>query len=186
MKKITLTLIAVALISSLLLTSSAMALRCGWGMRMGGVGCILGPGACGPFWIPNLTAEQSAKLTELQKNFIEETSKLRSELAVKRIELHQLFAQPQPNLEELMAKQKGLSHLQSQLQQKCLRKQSEMRKILPEEQLSQIPYGYGFTADPFPNYSPRRMRGYGPPRGQGFTPGRGGAWGKRWGRRPWW
>ena len=186
MKKITLTLIAVALISSLLLTSSAMALRCGWGMRMGGVGCILGPGACGPFWIPNLTAEQSAKLTELQKNFIEETSKLRSELAVKRIELNQLLAQLHPNPEEVIAKQKELSHLQSQLQQKCVSNQLEMRKIIPEEQLSQIPYGYGFTADPFPNYSPRRMRGCGPPQGQSFAPGRGGACGNRWGCRPWW
>jgi len=186
MKKITHALIAVVLISSFPLTSSAMALRCGWGMRMGGFGYGLRPGACWPFWIPNLTSEQSAKLTELQKNVIEEISKLRSELAVKRIELNQLLAQLHPNPEEVIAKQKELSHLQSQLQQKCVSDQLEMRKILTEEQLSQIPYGYGFNANPFSNYSPGWMRGYGPPHGQSFAPGRGGACGNRWGCRPWW
>ena len=184
MKKITLMLLGTAFIGTFLLTSSAMAWRCGWGRGMGGWGCGLGPGTCWSFGIPNLTTEQSAKLTDLQKNFIDETSKLRSELAVKRIELNQLLSQPQLNPEEVMAKQKELTQLQSELQQKYLSKQLNMRKIFSEEQFSQLPYGYGPNANPFPNYPPGWMRGYGPPQGQGFVPGRGGSWGNRWGCAP--
>ena len=54
-----------------------------------------------------------------------------------------------------------------------------MRKILTEEQLSQLTYGYG----PDDNFLPGQMRGYGPPQGQGFGPGMGGAWGHRGGCR---
>ena len=181
MKKITFILMGITLISSLLITSTAVAWNCGAGRGMGGNGwgCGMGPGLCWLYGIPNLTAEQSAKLADLQKKHIEETSKLRSELAVKRIEFNQLLAQPQPNSEEVMAKQKEVTNLQSQLQQKCLRNQLEMRKILTEEQLSQLPYGYG----PDDNFLPGQMRGYGPPQGQGFGPGRGGAWGHRGGFR---
>jgi Spy/CpxP family protein refolding chaperone len=187
MKKITFIFLGIALISAFFLTSSVIAQGYGMGRGMGGWGCGWGPGTCWSFGIPNLTAEQSAKMTDLQKSFIEDASKLRSELAVKRIEFDQLLAQTQPNTEEVMAKQKELTQLQSQLQQKCLSNQLKMRKILSEEQLSQLPYGFGPNASPFPNYSPGWMRGYGPPQGQGFGPGRGGPWGNRRGRGPcWW
>lgn len=187
MKKFTLMFIGITLVSSLLLTSVAMAWR-GGGMKRGmrGWGCGFVPGTCWSPGIPNLTSEQSAKLNEIQKSFIKETSKLRSNLAVCRIELNQLLAQPSPNTEEAMAKQKELTNLQSQLQQKCIGKQLEMRKILTEEQLSQLSYGFGPYANRFTNQSPGWMRGYGPPQGQGFGLDRGGVWSKRRGWRPWW
>ena len=182
MKKSKLTLIGIAVISTFFLTSSAMAWRGGMGRGMGGGG--LGPDGCMFFSVPNLTEEQSAKLTDLQKSFIMDTSKLRSDLAVKRIELNQLLRQSQPKTEEVMAKQEELSDLQSQLQKKCLSKQLDMRKILTDEQLSQIPpSGYG----PGANNPPGWRRGYGPSQGQSFGPGGGGYWGNMRGRRPcWW
>ncbi len=171
-------ILGMALISTFLLTSSTMAWRGGMGRGMGGFGA--GAEGCLFFSVPNLTEEQSAKLTDLQKSFIMDISKLRTDLAVKRIELNQLLRQSQPKTEEIMAKQEELSNLQSQLQQKCLSKQLDMRKILTEEQLSQLPpYGLG----PYPG----RMRGYGPQQGQGFGPGTGGNWNNMRGRRPcWW
>ncbi|KPJ60992.1 MAG: hypothetical protein AMJ42_01255 [Deltaproteobacteria bacterium DG_8] len=178
--------IGITLVSSLLLTSVAMAWRGGMKRGMRGWGCGFGPGTCLSSGISNLTSEQSAKLTKLQKNFIQETSKLRSDLTVHRIELNQLLAQPHPNTEEVMAKQKEFTNLKSQLQQKCLGKQLEMRKILTEEQLSQLRYGFDPNANRFINQSPGWMRGYGPPQGQGFGLDRGGVWSKRRGWRPWW
>jgi Spy/CpxP family protein refolding chaperone len=189
MKKITLALMGMALISTLLLTSGVLAGRGGAGMGrhgMGGCGMEMrmgmGPGTCWALSFPDLTAEQSAKLTDLQKRFIEGTSKIRSDVAVKRIELNQLLNQPQPNTEEVMAMQKELLNLQSQLQQKCLSSQLEIRKIVPEEQLSQFSnrLGSGSYA------SPEGMREYGPPRGRGFGPCREGTWDNRGGGRQGW
>ena len=182
MKQSKLTLLGITLICTFLLTSSAMAWRGGMGRGMGG--CGLGPDGWMFFSVPNLTEEQSAKLTDRQKSFIANTSNLRSDLAVKRMELNQLLRQSQPKTEEVMAKQKELSDLQSQLQQKCLSKQLDMRKILTDEQRSQLPpYGYG----PRANMPPGWMRGFGPSQGQSFGPGGGGYWGNMRGRRPcWW
>ena len=174
-----------ALISTLLLTSGAIAWRDGQGMGkrgMGGGRMGMGPGTCWASRFPALTTEQSAKLTDLQKRFIEGTSKLRSEVAVKRIELDQLLAQPQPNTEEVMATQKEFLNLQSQLQQKCLSNQLEIRKIVPEEQFSQFSNRLG----PGSYASPGGKQGYGPSQGRDFGPGRGGARNNRGGARQGW
>ena len=116
MKKITLAFVGVILMSSLIFTPHAMSWRCGVGRGAGGWGCGMGQGIGWLYDIPNLTEDQSAKLTDFQKNFIEETSKLRSEIALKGIEFDQLLAQPQPNLEVVMDKQKELFNLQNKLQ----------------------------------------------------------------------
>ncbi len=180
MKKITLMFLGIVLVSSFLLTSSAMAWRCGLGRGMGGCGmCGWDPNSFSAYGVPNLTENQSGKMIDLQKKHVEETSKIRSELAVIRIELDQLLEKSQPNMEEVMTKQKELSDLQSKLQQKCLNNQLEMRKILTEEQISQLPYEFGSDANFFPGWS----RGYGPRRGQDFGSGRGGPWGHRGGCR---
>lgn len=181
MKKSKLTLVGIVVTVALFLTSSSMAWRGGMGRGMGG--CGLGFDGCIHFSVPNLTEEQSAKLTDCQKRFVMDTSQIRSDLAVKRIELNQLLSESQPKTEQVLAKQKELSNLQSQLQEKCLSKQLDMRKILTEEQRSQLPtFGYG----PGTENPAGWMRGYGPPRGQGFGPG-GGYWGNVRGRRPcWW
>ncbi len=87
MKKIGLVLAGTAVVVLLFSASHAMAFRYGCGRGMGGWGgcgwCGMGPNAFSPSWIPNLTQEQSGKLADLQKKHIEETSQLRTSLAVK-------------------------------------------------------------------------------------------------------
>ena len=166
--------------SSLLITSSALAWNCGLGRGWGEGGwCGCGPNNPSFSWVPNLTVEQSEKLTNLQKKHIEETLALRTERATKNIELDQLLAQPQPKTEEILLKQKELSNVQSQLDKKYLSKQLEMREILTEEQLSHIQYGLGTNE----NVLSGQMSGYVPPQGQGFGPGRARTWGHRGGCR---
>ena len=189
MKKTICTLLGIILISTFLFTPRVIAQGYGRGMGrgMGGWGCGMGPGTCWLLDIPTLTAEQSAKMADLKKGFIKETSTLRSDLAVKRIELTQLLAHNRPNTEEVMEKQKEFTQLQSQLRQHCLRNQLEMKTILTDEQLSHIPYRPGPSAHSFPYCSQGQMRGYVPPQGQGAGPGRGRAWGNGGGcRQGWW
>ena len=168
MKTIRCTFIGITLITFFLSAVSAMAFRCGAGGGMGGCGwCGSGPNSLSLYEVPNLTAEQSEKLAQFQKAHIEETSALRTELAVKKIELNQLLAKPQPLKDPALQLQKEISNLKSQLQQKCLSRHLEMRSILTEEQRTQLPYGPG----PRLNASSGWMRGNGAPRGQGCGPG---------------
>ena len=168
MKRIRCTFIGITLITFFLSAASAMAFRCSAGGGMGGCGwCGNGPNSLSLYEVPNLTAEQSEKLAHYQKAHIEETSALRTDLAVKKIELNQLLAQPQPQKDPALQLQKEISNLKSQLQQKCLSRHLEMGSILTEEQRAQLPYGPGSCA----NASLGWMKGNGPPRGQGFGPG---------------
>jgi Spy/CpxP family protein refolding chaperone len=172
MKKIGLVLAGTAVVVLLLSASHAMAFRYGCGRGMGGWGgcgwCGMSPNAFSPSWIPNLTQEQSGKLADLQKKHIEETSQLRTSLAVKGIEIDQMLDQPQPNTEEILAKQKDMSNLQSQLQEKCLRRQMEMRSLLTDEQRSELFNRF----DRDDQFGPGWMGG-GPRQGKGFGRGRG-------------
>jgi hypothetical protein len=139
--------------------------NCGWGLNS-----FLSP------WVENLTPEQSDKLANLQKKHIQETATLRTDLALKRIERDQLIAQPQPSRDEILSKQREITDLQAQLQQKTLTRELELRTILTSEQLNQLNYGYGSNPNLLPGW------GAGPPPGQGFGPGRGRGWMKPRGR----
>jgi len=170
MKKIGLVLAGTACLILLMTASSAVAQRYGCGRGMGGCGwCGMGPNAFSPFGLPNLTQEQSGKLADLQKKHIEETSQLRTSLAVKGIEIDQLFDQPQPNTDEILAKQKEFNSIQAQLQEKCLRRQMEMRSLLSDEQRSELLNRFDRDDDQF---GPGRMGG-GPRQGKGSGRGRG-------------
>lgn len=180
MGKTTFTLMGIPIMSFLLITTTAVAWNCGTGREMGGCGmCGWDSNSFSSYEVANLTENQSGKMIDLQKKHIEETSKLRSELAVIRIELNQLLGKAQPNMEEVMTKQKELSDLQSKLQQKCLTKKLEMRKILTEEQFSLLPDRFALHE----NFLPGQMSGYDPPQRQGFRLGRGRNWGHRGGCR---
>ena len=142
MKRIRSTFIGITLITFFLSAGSAMAFRCGAGGGMGGCGwCGSGPNSLSLYEVPDLTAEQSEKLAQFQKAHIEETSGLRTELAIKQIGLNQLLAQPQPQKDPALQLQKEISTLRSQLQQKCLSRHLEMGSILTEEQRAQLSYG---------------------------------------------
>jgi Spy/CpxP family protein refolding chaperone len=183
MKKIGFVLAGAACLIFLITTSSAVAQRYGGGRGMGGCGwCGMGPNALSPIWVPDLTQEQSGKLANLQKKHIEETSQLRTSLAVKGIEMDQLLDQPQPNTDEVLAKQKELNSLQAQLQEKCLRRQMEMRSLLSDEQRSELLNRFDRDDDQF-----GPGMGGGPRQGQGFGRGKGHGRGGRGGCGPcWW
>ena len=162
------TLLGITLITFFLSATNAMALRCGAGGGMGGCGwCGSGPNSLSFYQIPNLTTEQSEKMAQLQKAQIEKTAALRTERAVKEIELNQLLSQPQPQKDLALQLQKEISSLTSQLQQHCLTKQIEMRSILTDEQRAQFPYGPG----PRANASSGWMKRNGPPPCQGCGQG---------------
>lgn len=168
MKKFTLMLLGIFLICSFFEVTSALAGCCGAGRGMGGCGCGgWGLNSLVSSSVENLTPEQLEKLATLQKNHIQETATLRTDLAVKRIERDQLLSQPQPRRDEILAKQREITDLQSQLQQKALTRELEIRTFLTDEQLTQLNYGYG------PNGNFSTVRSAGPSPGQAFGPGRG-------------
>ena len=85
MKKITLMLLGIFLICSFFGVTSALAECCGSGRGMGGCGCGgWGPNSLVSSSVENLTPEQSEKLATLQKNHIQETAALKTDLAVKK------------------------------------------------------------------------------------------------------
>jgi Spy/CpxP family protein refolding chaperone len=168
MKKVTFLLLGLFLISSFFFATSALAGCCGGASGMGGCGCFGGgPGSFVYSSVENLTPEQSNKLATLQKNHIQATATFRTDLAVKRIERDQLLAQPQPDRDEILSKQREITDLQAQLQQKALTRELELRTIFTAEQLQQLNNGLGSTANLLPGW------GAGPSPGQGFGPGRG-------------
>jgi Spy/CpxP family protein refolding chaperone len=123
-----------------------------------------GPGFSGGFRgpaygvppIPNLTAEQSAQIQALRDAFLKEVEPLQKELYTKRTELRSLWSSQNPDQAVITAKQKEISNLQSQLQDKATTLGLEIRKVLTPEQLAQLPafsHGMGF--------GPRM--GFGPP-----------------------
>lgn len=138
----------------------------GWGRWCGaGDGWGGGPGAC---WRSGgtgseLTAEQKARLDELDKKFIDQTAGLRESLAVKSAEMDVVFAASNPDVEKAKAIQKELTTLMGQMADKRLEYELEARKITVSDRYSgRFARGPGFG---------RGMRGYGPGPGPGPGPG---------------
>jgi Spy/CpxP family protein refolding chaperone len=94
--------------------------------------------------IPNLTAEQSAKIQALQKAHLDETAPIQQQLLAKRTELRTLWLNPKPDQASIAAKQKEILGLQSQLTEKATNLRLEIRKVLtPEQQAQMGAFGYG-------------------------------------------
>ena len=168
--------IIVAVMVIALLATAGVAMAQGWGRGLG-----YGPGPCGlgPFgpgaapgygprgaWGPglDLTPEQTQKMQALQENFFKESLPLSNALQIKQVELRTLWAQTNPDQEKLLAKQKEINALRTQLQEKATQNRLEMRKILTPEQQAQLG-AYG------PGYGIRGGMmggGFGPGRGMGY------------------
>lgn len=85
----------------------------------------------------NLTPDQQTKLKELRDNFRKDTVFLRNDIKVKRLELRALWTVPQPEKDKIMAKQKELMDLVTQLQTKAVDYRLEARSSLTPEQAAQ-------------------------------------------------
>ena len=165
------TIVAIGLVGAMALTAAtAFAWGPGGGRGMGrgyGYGPGQGPGYGPAVAAPTLSAEQAQKLQKIQADRYAETAKVRTEMVTKRTELQALFREPVLDQAKIAAKQKEITALQAQLQEKGLATRTAVAEVLTPEQRAQMP-AFG------PGVGP----GYG--RGMGFGPGRGMGFGPRW------
>ena len=108
-----------------------------------GFGPGFGRGPGGPAYgvppIPNLTDEQSAQIKALRDGFLKEIEPLQKELYAKGQELRTFWQAPNPDQAAITAKQKEISDLRFNLQEKATSLGLEIRKVLTPEQLAQLP-----------------------------------------------
>jgi Spy/CpxP family protein refolding chaperone len=116
-------LLAVALVMSLGLAASSWAQPAGKGKivknRFQGHGMM------------NLTPEEAGKLFDLKEKFHNDTAALRKQMWVQRAEMAALWKAEKPDEKAILAKQKELSAVRDQLQQKMVTFRLEARKIAP-------------------------------------------------------
>ncbi len=86
----------------------------------------------------NLTSEQKEALRKLQIKHIKETSDLRADLQVNKIELKKLRFSKNPDINSLKSKLEKISKLQLELQISRLKLQMDADKILTEEQKNSL------------------------------------------------
>jgi Spy/CpxP family protein refolding chaperone len=92
----------------------------------------------------NLTAEQMARLQEMRESYLRDTLVWRNELVIKRFDLRDLWRNPQVDPNQVLAKQREISELESKIQERAVLYQLEMRKVLTPEQIKLLPPGFGF------------------------------------------
>lgn len=112
-------MLVVALVLSLGLASASYA-------RMGMGGC--GPHGMG---MMNLTPEQAGQMFDLKQKFLNDTAALRKDMMIKRTEMAALWRAETPDQNNIRAKQKELSALRDQMQEKAMAFRLEARKICP-------------------------------------------------------
>ncbi len=110
----------------------------------------------------NLTDEQMARLQELREVYLRDTLAWRNELVIKRFDLRDLLHNPQADVNQVLAKQREVSDLESKIQERAVLNQLEMRKVLTPDQIKLLPPGFGFGG----------FRGQGMMRGRGRGMGR--------------
>ena len=118
----------------------------GMGPGMGsGMGPGFGPGYGAVAAIPNLSDEQAAKIQKIQSERYAEVQTVRSEMYAKKIELQALFREPVLDQEKISAKQREITALQAQMQEKGLAARTAFAEVLTPEQRAQLPVdGPGF------------------------------------------
>jgi zinc resistance-associated protein len=121
-----------------------------WGGGMGG-----GMG-CGMMGAMNLTPDQAGKLFDLRQKFMNDTAEVRKKMMIQRIELANLWKAETPDEKAIVAKQKEVNALRSQMQEKSVAFRLAAHKIAPQ-------LGQGF----------HQGRGWGMGRGAGMGPGGG-------------
>jgi Spy/CpxP family protein refolding chaperone len=119
----------------------------------------------------NLTKEQSAQIQALQQAYLKEIEPLQQELWTKGSELQKLWSTPNSDPAMVVAKQKEIFDLRTQLQGKANSFRLEVQKLLPANQS----FGPGPGFGPPGGFGPGGAgRGFGPGFGPGsFGPGGG-------------
>jgi Spy/CpxP family protein refolding chaperone len=105
----------------------------------------------------NLSPEQTARLREVRQSYLRDTLAWRDELLIKRFDLGDLWERPQVDPDQILAKQREISELESKIQERVVLYQFEMRRVLTPDQLKLLAPVPGFNGFPV-----RRMhQGYG-------------------------
>jgi Spy/CpxP family protein refolding chaperone len=102
----------------------------GMGPGMGGAGCDAAE--------LNLTEEQSDKLQSLRETYLKEITPLQSRMFAARSEMRLLWNTADPDRDQIVAKQKAISELKSQLEEKAIAHRLDCRAVLTPEQRSQM------------------------------------------------
>ncbi len=168
MKKLTLTLVAVAL--GLLLSVPVFAFGPGTGRGPGegmgpGSGMGQGIGMGQGFhhdaaWAKlNLSDEQKTKIEALQAAYQKELRPVREKMFDKSVALRRLWLQANPDKDKITATQREVSLLRDEMQNKVTTMRLEIRKVLtPEQQEKLVNSGWGRGM----GFGPRGgMRGHG-------------------------
>jgi Spy/CpxP family protein refolding chaperone len=109
----------------------------------------------------NLTPEQTARLQEVRESYLRDTLVWRNELLIKRFDLGDLWRNPQVDPDQVLAKQREISELESKIQERAVLYQFGIRKVLTPDQIQLLAPIFGF--DGF--RARRRIPGWG--RGMG-------------------
>jgi zinc resistance-associated protein len=166
----------------------AVALAHGWGRgrMMGNWGTGPGYGYMMPYGPGNetLTPDQRTQLDQLDRKFYEDTASLRKDLWDKSYELNTILNSENPDLTKVKALNKEINDLGTQLQEKGLNYQLEIRKIIPETAFGggygrsfgyhMWGHGPGAMGPGMRGFGGRGMMGYGGPGMMGYGPGMGG------------
>jgi zinc resistance-associated protein len=120
--------ISLAVVLALALT---MGLAASSWARPGGGGMGGGMG-CGMMGAMNLTPDQAGKLFDLKEKFRNDTAQVRKQMMIKHAELAALWKAEKPDQTAITAKQKEVSALRDQMQEKRTAFLFEARKISPE------------------------------------------------------
>jgi len=85
---------------------------------------------CGPGGM-NITPEQAGQLFDLKQQFMNDTVSLRKAMWMKRAEMATLWKAENPDQAQIKAKQKEMSTIREQLQEKMVAFRLQARKIVP-------------------------------------------------------
>jgi Spy/CpxP family protein refolding chaperone len=151
MKKITITLVTLFVVTAL--AASTYAFGPGWGRGHGGGYCY-GPNDAA-FSNLNLTAEQTAKINALRESHLKDVKPLQDKMFSKRGELRLLWLQTNPDEGKINATQKEIRALRDQMQDKGTAYRLNVLKVLTPEQQAQVKssrfgrgFGYGTMGGP--------------------------------------
>jgi len=88
--------------------------------------------------MPNLTAEQTDKLTQLRTQRDQQAAPIRNEMIAKRAELRNLWLQTNPDEAAIKAKHQEINDLRAQLQDVMTEYRLQVGKVLTPEQRAQL------------------------------------------------
>lgn len=143
MKKLTMTLVTLLVVTAL--AASSYAFGPGWGRGHGGGYCYgMNDAALSNL---NLTADQNAKITALREAHLKDVKPLQDKIFSKRGELRLLWLQTNPDENKINATQKEMRNLRDQMHDKRTAYRLNVLKVLTPEQQSQLKssrLGHGF------------------------------------------